>query len=91
MSRIAAYGKPICANCKHFHFRRDYVGNLGDCPYLGIMDGNDKTCTEFVFGPELPTLRTCPICGEEFDSMDGEKFCEVCIVSAGIDIIHYGG
>ena len=36
-------------------------------------------------------MKTCPICGEDFEPKTDEDFCEVCTLEAAIDAMHYGG
>jgi len=36
-------------------------------------------------------MKTCPICGEEFEPETDEEFCETCTSEAEIDAMHYGG
>lgn len=51
LSKVIAYLKPICANCKHFTWSdelHDIHTDRGNCPKKKVqIDGKDKACQHF--------------------------------------------
>jgi predicted amidophosphoribosyltransferase len=42
-------------------------------------------------GQEYDNIKVCPECGEEFEPVDDEDFCEVCMAYGNIESMDYGG
>lgn len=38
-----------------------------------------------------PDLKTCLECGEEFEPVGNEEFCETCIAYGNLESMDYGG